>query len=391
LTNYKKSNASGSQAAGIYQLAVALNFLMKITYQHGFVGVETLDDVSVGDVDGTTLAQLKHTVNEDKNLLADTSKNLWKTLAIWLSYLKEEKPNIDQCSFLFVTNGTVPTKSLIGDFAAGTGDLDKAKDVLKKLRAIKSKDESAQAFIEEVLSHPDDQLLALIPRVSVLSTPTGDANNLKQDTILHMQCAEGVDKDAVYNETYGWFTSEIFSMWKATKAAWISRQSLTNCIDSISKKNCNLAPYGLTEAALLPTEQDVKYSEEENFVTHIKKINLGSDVIHEAIRDHFRYLTTRSKLTGKGIVTPQQWETTALDLKESWQSIHQEAKYTAPKDHDAVQVGTGVFYKTIRQTKKIGGAECAKHMVPGFYHYLANDDEVWWHPEYLPEKKKSDD
>ena len=385
MADYTKSNASGSQAGGIYQLEYALDVLIKLTHELSRVGVETLDDV-VKEDGSVSLSQLKHTVNETTNPLSDLSKNLWNTLAIWLSYLKSDSEESKQAQFILVSNGTVSDTSLVFRLGKSNKSEENIAQLAQDLRNAKSKDQEVQALINEVKLYEDSQLKKLIEKITHSITPNSSADALKLSTISHIQAPEETNKEKVYHELLGWFTHVIYEKWKDKKKAWVTRQELNNQIYAIINDHTGSKIFGTAEIELKPNAEEIKKYEEDNFLKHLKRIELEPDPIQTALHDYIKYLRTRSDLTNRGKVTIPQWSKVEQNFRDDWDGIRQEVKYTSAPEVTSLTMGRTIYYRTRNQQKKIHGNECASHMTPGLYHALANEDKVWWHPDFTPTK-----
>ena len=104
----KDPDASPSAAGYGYQYERALYRIFTAPNVQTRFGIETADDVE--EISQTETGsrrvseQAKLSVQPRKNPLQDSSKNLWKTLRIWLSGLAVARKEYEELQFLLVTN-----------------------------------------------------------------------------------------------------------------------------------------------------------------------------------------------------------------------------------------------------------------------------------------------
>lgn len=390
--DYQNSNASGSQAGGIYQPILALNVLIvKLSHFSARIGVEVLDDITIDDQGNIALGQSKHTVNSDENPLNDLNKNLWKTLAIWLSYIKDQTPTPETLSLFFYTNGKVGKGTLIEQISDAQND-DVINAVILKIRSTSSKDSEVQDLINEVNNCTNEQLKVLIKAIKLVRVDQPLEENIQKQSASCLALPDDCDRSSIYNEVLGWFTGLVYNSWRDKKEAWVTRAQLNNQVAACLEQRAGVnIVIGTDEIDMLPPT-DISIFEEEKFVRHLKWIDVNSSVIKLAITNRLKYQRTRSNSVKSGKISYKFWEKAETLLQNDWDSARQEIENLTPSEEakDRQVIGKKVFFKTVARDPKILTKDLVPHVVPGLYHDLANNDKVWWHPDYpnIPDSEK---
>ncbi|MFA7275861.1 MAG: ABC-three component system protein [Pseudobdellovibrionaceae bacterium] len=390
--DYQNSNASGSQAGSIYQPILALNILIvKLTHFSARIGVEVLDDVTIDDQGHITLGQSKHTVNSNENPLNDLNKNLWKTLAIWLSYIKDQTPVPDTFSLFLYTNGKVGESTLAEQISNAQNDNEIAAVILE-IRSASSKDNKVQALIKEITDCTDDQLEVLIKAIKLVRVDQSLEENIQQQSASCLALPDDCDRSSIYNEILGWFTRLIYNSWRDKKEAWVTRAQLNNQVAACLEQRVGANIVIGTDEIDMPPPTDISVFEEEKFVQHLKWIDINASAIKLAIINRLKYQRTRSNSVKSGKISYKFWEQAETLLRDDWDNARQEIENLASLNDAENRQGMGkkVYFKTVARDSKILNKDLVPHVVPGLYHDLANVDKVWWHPDYpnIPASEK---
>jgi hypothetical protein len=357
-----------------------------------YVAVEYFDDVAVIR-DGRVLLkeQDKHSLRPKAEILEDRSRALWRTLQIWLS--PDASINGGDCRrFLLVTNNPVaaPIASMLktlGNHGAGVT----AKAIVNALRAVghtKPKRQSqVQLIIDDVLSHSDEVLAKLISRIEIVEARNerGDQDELANGLGLDPRIAPDLTLDALL----GWVTNTLQAAWRSRQPGMISRAACLSqrreIEDALARRR--LLPKPAREVPV--AKQDRARAMTRPFVHHLTRVEAEEDDVLQAV-DHFiQFNIEKHRLASDGEVADSEWEDRGERLRQRWVNIVRQTKREF-KDHEPTEIGTKILERsTYDHLEPLGSDPCHElYMTAGHYHRLADEDGVWWHPNYRPQPEK---
>lgn len=170
----QEQHTAGAQSIGFdYQFYYFM--LLALELRHGQkIGFEVKDDVHIDKADGTTiLLQTKHSVLTSSNgaiqNLTTLDSDLWKTLSNWTDFIKKGKENyLNKHSFVLATNKNENNNKFINTLRQFKIDED-IDNVLVKLTDIKTKtkDETLQKYIENLISLDKTKLSSFLSKISI--------------------------------------------------------------------------------------------------------------------------------------------------------------------------------------------------------------------------------
>jgi hypothetical protein len=104
--------------------------------------------------------------------------------------------------------------------------------------------------------------------------------------------------------------------------------------------------------------------------------------------EHFiRFNTEKHRLADLGEIPEGEWEDRGDRLTQRWRNIarREERNYTGDCRKT---LGIHILEQTTYEhCEPIAGEHCEQlYMTAGHYHRLADDDEVWWHPDFHREE-----
>jgi hypothetical protein len=103
------------------------------------------------------------------------------------------------------------------------------------------------------------------------------------------------------------------------------------------------------------------------------------------VEDFILFNTEKHRLAHRGEIPDGEWRSRGDRLTERWRRIAQQKKREFA-ERGAKYVGERILEETTYHHREpLAGEPCDEYyMTSGHYHRLADDDEVWWHPEYRP-------
>jgi hypothetical protein len=385
-----KHLAGPSLAGSLFQLERALCHLASADVDS--VGVEHVDDVTSFRDDRIVLQeQDKHTVNKHVEIVGDRSRALWRTLQIWVG---QRRAGAMCGRYLLAINSEVtgPIASKIKRLP--TRDV-QPSEIVAALRAAgvqKRKPRASsplQARIDDVLSESDANLEALVSTIEIVDGPT--AINWRDSVLRGLAVDETVDQDAVLQGLSGWLADTLITLWRAGQPGVVTRKAFS--------RQCRELERSLVQRRLLPLPAAlIPISPNEHaramgrrFVDHLGRIRAEREDIIQAI-DHFlQFSTEKWRLAKEGGIPPTEWKHRGDRLQQRWRNI-----VRAVKREKAGRPDCEVGYRVLEQStydhyEPINGLDCRElYMTSGHYHRLADADEVWWCPTFVPDGRRAD-
>ncbi len=130
MSNKESFSAADSLVGYVYQCEYALfRALDTDDPAEGFM-VETFDDVVVeGEGDALELLQLKHHDPAKAKSFTDKSVDLWKTIRIWSSLVKDGTVDPGKTSFFLLTTAQASPSAMLAEYLAPKGTAERARNV----------------------------------------------------------------------------------------------------------------------------------------------------------------------------------------------------------------------------------------------------------------------
>ncbi|ARM91650.1 hypothetical protein RHEC894_PD00144 (plasmid) [Rhizobium sp. CIAT894] len=378
----KKDHTAGPQASGyILQLERALYHLSRANHDVT-VAVEYYDDITQIKA-GVPIVQEqdKNSVRVDADLLGDRSKAIWRTLQIWLQQHRSTGTFCER--YLIVTNtpvtaGVALMLKTMRDSAGSS-----VESIVVALRTI-GKQRSKAKIVEtmrDVLSADDKILGQLISRIEVVD---GFVLSLAHDEIANgFALHPGLEQQQVLDFLLGWLTRVLKESWDASLPGMISRQA---CI-----RQCREIETSLARQRFLPrAARDVEIAASDRdralarpFAEHLRRIEADDDDLLQAVEHFIQFNVEKHRLSADGDVADREWQDRGGRLIARWRNIMRNEK-RVHRDRQPAEVGQRVLSETTYfHCEPLGGQHCSElYMTSGHYHRLADDDEVWWHPNF---------
>lgn len=336
-------SAPGPAAAFGYQFERAFLWLAK-SPSGARIGIETCDDVSSIKGDGSlALEQDKHSVRPNGTPYADRSRDLWNTLAIWVTALAQKEIEAENTAFFLVTNKLLPDCIAKRMSAACTptaveaciGELRKAAD---------NPPEGIRRFCDQVLNPQRGKFLEnLILKIEVVDGSGGKA--LRDETIAHLPIPESYrfSAEGIANELLGWMHTEALLAWQAQKPAWISRDHFINRIHAALDQRKRAVQRERAENLLPVLDEDVGRELGRPFVRQLHLITDDGSVVDGSIKDFLRCNTEKMRLSREGNITDADWRAFESSLTRRWNSIQSRVRRNSAAKNLKISVGRSLL------------------------------------------------
>lgn len=384
----KKHTAAAPSAGYIFQLERALHHLGSAA-RNAVVAVEYVDDLAVLEGGKTILQeQDKHSLQTKPEILGDRSLALWRTLQIWLAPADDAATPCNR--YLLVVNhiATTPIASML---KASRSDVS-AKEIVQALRTAgkgrKSAKSKIQTIIDDVLSKPDEDLTALVGKIEIIEWQSSSSDD-RAELANRFGIDPRMDADVVLDALHGWMIRHLLEAWRERRPGFVSRSAcVRQCreIEALQARK-NLLPRAARDIPVEDVDKDRAMA--RPFVHHLNRIEAEEEDVLAAIEHFVRFSAEKYRLVGEGGIADREWLDRADRLRQRWANIVRSTKREFP-NHSAAELGIRILERsTYDHLEPLGAEPCRElYMTSGHYHRLADDDEVWWDPQYKPQQTK---
>lgn len=380
--------SAGSQALGyIYQARYALYLILTKEEDKDSVAIECLDDV-VLENEGTPqeLLQLKHHMNHEASL-TNTSSDLWKTLRVWSTYVKENKIDLSQITLTLITTATASKTS-----ATSLLRNDKnrnPKDAKEKLieAAKKSTDASLEKSFKAFLDLSSKNQIDLLTCIYILDK-SPDILDVEEQIKKELRLSvRPKHLELLYERLEGWwFGLVIRSLHEGFKnpiTLFEIKNKINDLADQFKQDALPIDFYNLEVPDNFNRESRI-------FVHQLHEIAAKNTRIERAIRDYYRAFQQRSRWIRENLVFAEELEEYEEKLVDEWERykdrLEDEAEFDFDQEEDCQKFGMKVFGGIdsdidVRIRKNVS----EPYVMRGSYHMLADEEEprVHWHPKFL--------
>lgn len=380
------NDAEGQFRGYLFQIERTLYWLCDLE-SGGKVGVETGDDVVAQKADGITVSEQDKSSITTKSPYTNKSKDLWKTLRIWLNKLGDNPKEAEKYYFILATNKKVPSSRFVWELHKALSDeeCEACLKSLKKLATSTSKD--LQAIMNDVIGFDDAVIKALIKRIRLSSGQLDKGGGLKTSIRNSLKVHPDLPFDNMYISLLGWVCEQVMDAWDKNEEAWLDVDSLLNLSNSLIADYKN-RPFKEKAIANLPVSvSEIDQKRGSKFVEQLEVINVDDEEIIEAINDYLRASAEKVRYANEGNVTKTDFEVFYDALVEHWKSIFRLQKREGTGSPE--NIGYKTMNLTLRNREKLKGVETEQsYTTKGAYHRLANELNVGWHPDWKKIIKK---
>jgi hypothetical protein len=385
----KNENTAPAQAAGyILQLDRALHHLALAAHGDIVVAVEHVDDIAtIQDGKVILVEQDKSTSRPAVQLLANRSRAFWRTLQIWLRHREGPDGQYVERRLFFVNRWvSSPIAILLKERTKKTIEV---VDVVKAMREIGAKRSRSkiQDIIDDVLSRSDEQLATLVRTIEIVEAddPVSERSKLANGLGLNPRA----DANDILDGLLGWLTTKVRTEWSEGRLGVITRRQLLIQSHALQDKQAKCRFLPRPSADIVVSEQARKGALARNFVEHLGRISAEREDVVQAV-DHFlKFSIEKHRLVRAGDVPDAEWRNRSNRLRERWGNLMRRKKRELAGSTSAAIGQTVLADTTYEYRESLDGQMCDElYMTSGHYHRLAEEDEVWWDPDFLTEVQR---
>jgi hypothetical protein len=375
----------------LYQCRYALyEALVKIKNDINFsVSIESIDDVVFenGD-DSIDLIQTKHHIDKKGNL-TDSSIDLWKSIRIWIDFIKKNEFK-DNVNFYLITTANSSSNSIAYNLQPGINRNVQAAILSLNSVAITSSNTDNFTSYQLFNSLTNEEKESIFNKIFIFdSSPNIDNldKNIKNELFYTV---EQKHIESFITRFEGWWIRRIIRIISNTSPAPILGEEILSEIDHIRQQyNDDNLPIDDDILSSIVNESDHR---DHIFSRQLTLLEISKRRIFFAMRDYYRAFTQRSRwlrdellfvgdLTRYEQTLIEEWEIHFEEMKEhlSENSTEEEKKNLARELYKWIEKG---------ELPKIRPRVTEPWISRGSYQMLANELNVGWHVEF---KERIDD
>jgi hypothetical protein len=350
------------------------------------VVLETLDDIVLGQ-DGTPrdLLQTKH--NSVPARLTDASPQLWKTLRIWSTHVRDGIIRVPPTTLTLITTAEAPAGSIASTLRPGRErDCATALDGLAKV-ARTSKNNDLKPAFEAFAGLTADQQVRLVEAINVMdrSPDISDTGNKIRDRIRG--AVDRQNRDALFERLEGWWFGKVVDQLRSDRPTPITGFAVYDKLRAIAEQfGPDALPIDYLDAR--PDSLD-PHTDDRMFVRQLRAIDVGLTRIEKAMLDYYRAFEQRSRWAREELLVGDEVESYERRLIDEWgrfAAAMTEELAPAASEIELKKVGRQIF-NWMEQTAdlRIRLNVTEPYVMRGSFHILANKSapSVWWHPRFL--------
>ncbi|HEX4084854.1 MAG TPA: ABC-three component system protein [Chthoniobacteraceae bacterium] len=377
-------SAAPSALGYLYQVRYALVLLLEAKDADSVISIEKLDDVAFEEGgDPTQLLQFKHHISH-RAVMTDSSADLWKTLRIWATKVRDGSLDLSKVILSIVTTSPAPAGSA-AHLLRDSVDRDEVSALtkLQKAGAASENKTVKQAWADfDALSREAQE--ALLSRIRVLDEAPDiqRARNLLEMTLRYSTRPQFLA--GLCDRLEGWWFRRAVEHLKdpATYSGISLREAQLEITDLSEQFRLDNLPVDF------PIELDVDESrlppDERLFVEQLRLVLVSNERIKKAISDYWRAFQQRSRWVREDLILDKDLEEYEDRLLREWEELFliMKEKLTEGADH-AVE-GRNLYNRIVIEGKHIAIRPSFPNpfVMRGSFHMLANTLRVGWHPQF---------
>jgi hypothetical protein len=388
--------SAGPQAIGyLHQVRYALYALLRENhdYDEAAVVIEGLDDIEVSGKSGSIrLDQLKHHIRGSAKL-TDASPDLWKTIRIWSSQMRNKnwEPTTTRLSLVTTATTTEGTAAWYLQ-AHNERNVAKARELLLKvISTSRTRDKAILDAFTAFESLSEREQMHMLRAVTIFdgAHTITDLPSLIKQQIRFAAPPSGTMLDRLYETLEGWWFARAVEHLVQSSQEPITlmylRRKLWSITDRLQEDNL---PIDYAEA--LPDTGIDPDTDDRVFVQQLRCLAIKHERIKQAILDYYRAFKQRARWVDEDLVGDDEVITYERKLVDMWNHYRLEQLDDVPdqdlaSDEQCQTLGRELLRRTQDVDIRIRPNVDERFLLRGSYHILANMElpRVYWHPKFL--------
>lgn len=342
------------------------------------VSLEHLDDVAVHYSDGTVVVeQCKSALSH--NALSDWSGDFWKAIANWLDAIRAQQIAVDKAAFtLYVTPVWAGSLATAMHTAATPQEVLKFTESVRAKLAKKAEPPKCMVHVQRFLDATDDERLAFVQRMSVVSTDVDPLDSLRA---LFVAAVPASSIDIICEAAIGMAKERADRCIRRGVPAIIGVAEFRKDFHAFVQRN-NLVGY-LPSFSITPTEDEAKeiLMGKPVFVRQLQLVEASQEQQIRAISDFMRTSSDKAKWADQGLVfegSLKEWEDSLLRRHAAIQGEINDLH----GDNTELIRGRTIYNRCSTLEVQIDSRAVPGHFTHGGFNDLADRQELGWHPQF---------
>lgn len=389
--------SAGLQAVGyLHQVRYALYALLRESNPEAAVVIEGLDDIEVRDAQGPVqLEQLKHHVKGQAKL-TDASVDLWKTLRIWATQLRDGSWDFNITKLQFITTAEAAPETAawhLKNDDEKSRDPEKARELLVQAIAVsRTNDKAILASFAAFQALSEREQLSLLRAVTIFD---GAPTILDLPALIKKQIRWAAPPsadllDQLFEALEGWwFAYAVDHLMKSSQDPLSQNRlhlKLWTITDQLRSDNLPI-----TYAEAIPDYVIDPVSDKRIFVRQLQCLDVHADRIKHAILDYYRASEQRASWVRQDLLVNSEVFAYERRVVDEWDA-YRLALLDEGMNHD-INVEThwiAIGRDILKWAQTVADIRIRPHVTDRFvlrgsFHILADADRprIYWHPKFL--------
>lgn len=389
----------------LFQPDRALLYLSQLSNRTYSISIELIDDVAIHKSDGSVILteQDKYSISQTSSTFSDSSKDLWRTLQIWINKINEKILSFDN-EFICCSNKKMPTNYILSKISKCDSE-ENAIDIIENLKKIveskkddlSSKDKKPASSVallkimESVIL--DEKLLGkLISKIKIQ-----DEQNLEKmnDQILNnISLTKGhIYGDKILFYLKGWISDKCKLLINSKSPIVISKEDFNSTVESVYD-SYRLSTINFTARKQILEEigdKEIEVIQNSTFVEQLKLIKHRNlqNIILDAIRDYLCYEKEILNVAKYAHITSKDFDDFAEINRIRWGRVFDKyvvnelEDYTKEeKDNFAYKIYDEILSMEVKFKGLYEIPITSSYFKNGSYHSLAENLQIGWHPDW---------
>ena len=391
-TQHNPHGAAASALGYLFQCRYALLEGLRAVPDtpHLLISVERFDDVAFeANGEPTDLIQTKHHIDKTGDL-SDSSVDLWKTIAVWLSKLAEDIDAPFRMKFALLTTANAPDGSAASLLRIRDRD-EVAADKALMAAANASENRTTEKARAAYASLPENVRLSLLRSVMILD---GSPNIIDVQEEINRELHHAAPRDHVeelVERLEGWWFGAVIRAMSGVNPGAIPVSAIEQRVDELREEfKRDALPVHFKTA--VPSLSVVAELDKRPFVQQLRRIEIGDARVEFAIRDYYRAYEQRSRWAREDLLLDDELQRYEQELTEAWEPRHAAIveKADSASDEDKVALGQSIFKWAEQDANFPLRTVRERFLTHGSFHILANRFAVGWHPDFKTDEEKSE-
>jgi hypothetical protein len=377
-------SAAPSALGYLFQIRYALVLLLRADEPENVISIEKLDDVAFEeDGEPKQLLQFKHHVINSATL-TDSSTDLWKTLRVWSTAVRDGSLDLTSVILSLVTTSCAPADSAASMLRDGVSRNENS--ALGKLHAAGQAStntvvQRAYAVFQQLALQAQQMLISRIRVLDLAPDILGARELLEKELRL---------------STRPQFLTGLADRLEGWWFRWAIRHLKDpDSVSSISLREVQLQINDLQEQFRhdnlpidFPVELDKDVGDlqpdERLFVEQLRLVTVGNERIKSAISDYWRAFQQRSRWVREELLLDQDLEQYEDRLVREWKEIFLIMQENMQAGADPVLEGRNLYNRVVINGRDIRIRDSVSYpfVMRGSFHILANVLKIGWHPDF---------